>query len=154
MSFSRLLNCNINQVHTKPPVENTWNLAECLWKQIRHEVPSIWTDRIPRSRSCWLLFWARMRSRSAASRGMLKVTRTLFHGSIFCSFSLLDSSKENRLSAKAVFKQARANNLVRIIWLWKWWALGLSTGDFPSDRCCQTTPGIFQKFVIQKLPNW
>lgn len=62
--------------------------------------PSIWTERIPRSRSCWLLLWARIRSRSAASRGMLNVTRTLFQGSTFCTFSLLDSwswKKENNI---------------------------------------------------------
>lgn len=63
--------------------------------------PSIWTERIPRSRSCWLLLWARIRSRSAASRGMLNVTRTLFQGSTFCTFSLLDSwlwKKVNNIS--------------------------------------------------------
>ena len=63
--------------------------------------PSIWTERIPRSRSCWLLLWARIRSRSAASRGMLNVTRTLFQGSTFCTFSLLDSwlwKNENNIS--------------------------------------------------------
>lgn len=63
--------------------------------------PSIWTERIPRSRSCWLLLWARIRSRSAASRGMLNVTRTLFQGSTFCTFSLLDSwfwKKANNIS--------------------------------------------------------
>lgn len=62
--------------------------------------PSIWTERIPRSRSCWLLLWARIRNRSAASRGMLNVTRTLFQGSTFCTFSLLDSwscRKENNI---------------------------------------------------------
>lgn len=50
--------------------------------------PSICTERIPRSLSCCWLFWANRRRRSAASRGMLKVTRTLFHGSTCCGWSL------------------------------------------------------------------
>lgn len=78
--------CNVNQVH-----KTAFWVYLNLWKQIWCEIPSIWTERMPRSRSCWLLFWARIRSRSAASRGMLKVTRTLFQGSIFCTFNLSDS---------------------------------------------------------------
>lgn len=72
-----------------------------LWFGSRR-APSIWTERIPRSRSCWLLLWASIRSRSAASRGMLNVTRTLFQGSTFCTFSLLDSwswKKANNISS-------------------------------------------------------
>lgn len=75
--------------------------------------PSIWTERIPRSRSCWLLLWARIRSRSAASRGMLNVTRTLFQGSTFCTFSLLDSwlwKKESNISNLLATRRHKTNN--------------------------------------------
>lgn len=67
------------------------NMADSLWLFPPWEstaIPSICTERIPRSLNCCWLFWARRRSRSAASRGMLKVTRTLFHGSTCWGFSL------------------------------------------------------------------
>lgn len=49
--------------------------------------PSTWTERIPISRSVLSPDSANLCNRSAASRGMLNVTRTLFQGSTFVTWN-------------------------------------------------------------------
>lgn len=77
-----------------------------------NSIPSICTDRIPRSRNCCWLFWARRRRRSAASRGMLKVTRTLFHGSTRWGLSLSGPAQTNKQVKGEKHRQGEGAGLV------------------------------------------